>query len=135
MQKAREEYANLKVLNKDAVVAKENAINEFAKFEDKVYRFVRVFGLLQTPSHPAPIEHAPVFFEENEKNVKFAWKQREKKLNIRNYKQNESTDVWSVCRHAWVALILLVLLIVFFDMMCAGSVDCCAIRRLEQRDD
>jgi hypothetical protein len=40
IQKASEEYANLKILNKDAVVAKENAINEFAKFEDKVYRFV-----------------------------------------------------------------------------------------------
>ena len=43
MQKAREEYANLKVLNKDAIVAKENAINEFAKFEDKVYRFAQLF--------------------------------------------------------------------------------------------
>ena len=38
INKAKEEMRNLKVMNKDAIVAKENASNEFSKFEDKVYR-------------------------------------------------------------------------------------------------
>lgn len=35
---SKEEYKKLKVINKDAFVAKENASNEFSKFEDKVYK-------------------------------------------------------------------------------------------------
>jgi hypothetical protein len=38
IKKAKDEKLNLKVMNKDAFVAKENAVNEFSKFEDKVYR-------------------------------------------------------------------------------------------------
>ncbi len=35
---SNEELKKLKIINKDAFVAKENASNEFAKFEDKVYK-------------------------------------------------------------------------------------------------
>ena len=35
---SNEELKKLKVINKDAFVAKENASNEFSKFEDKVYK-------------------------------------------------------------------------------------------------
>jgi hypothetical protein len=38
IQSANEELKKLKVINKDAFVARENASNEFSKFEDKVYK-------------------------------------------------------------------------------------------------
>jgi len=36
--KANEELKKYRVINKDAFVARENASNEFSKFEDKVYK-------------------------------------------------------------------------------------------------
>jgi hypothetical protein len=36
---SKSEFNELKIMHKDAVVARENAANEFAKYEDKVYRF------------------------------------------------------------------------------------------------
>lgn len=38
IQKANDELRRLKTINKDAYVAKENASNEFSKFEEKVYK-------------------------------------------------------------------------------------------------
>ena len=38
IEKSNEELKKLKTINKDAYVAKENASNEFSKFEDKVYK-------------------------------------------------------------------------------------------------
>ena len=38
IEQSNEELRKLKVINKDASVAKENASNEFSKFEDKVYK-------------------------------------------------------------------------------------------------
>lgn len=38
IQIANEELKKLRVINKDAFIAKENVSNEFSKFEDKVYK-------------------------------------------------------------------------------------------------
>lgn len=38
IQAANEELKKLKIINKDAFIAKENVSNEYSKFEDKVYR-------------------------------------------------------------------------------------------------
>jgi hypothetical protein len=38
IEKSNGELKRLKTINKDAFVAKENASNEFSKFEDKVYK-------------------------------------------------------------------------------------------------
>ena len=38
IEKSNEELKKLRVINKDASFAKENASNEFSKFEDKVYK-------------------------------------------------------------------------------------------------
>lgn len=38
IEKANEELKKYRIINKDAFVAKENASNEFSKFEDKVYK-------------------------------------------------------------------------------------------------
>jgi hypothetical protein len=70
---------------KDAVVARENAANEFAKYEDKVYRYVissRFVCLKQQLNKKNSIT-------ENVKNVKFVWRQRKKKLNRRSNKLKE----------------------------------------------
>ena len=37
--KSNEELKKYRVINKDAFVARENASNEFSKFEDKVYKY------------------------------------------------------------------------------------------------
>lgn len=41
IQSAKEESRELKIMFKDAIVARENAANEFSKYEDKVYRYER----------------------------------------------------------------------------------------------
>jgi hypothetical protein len=38
IEKENSELKRLKTINKDAYVAKENASNEFSKFEDKIYK-------------------------------------------------------------------------------------------------
>lgn len=40
IREAQNELEELKVMHKDAIVARENAANEFAKYEDKVYRYI-----------------------------------------------------------------------------------------------
>lgn len=46
IEKANEELKKYRIINKDAFVAKENASNEFSKFEDKVYKYNFFFFFL-----------------------------------------------------------------------------------------
>lgn len=92
IQAANEELKKLKIINKDAFIAKENVSNEYSKFEDKVYRWAIVFDIIRVLSINTYLRQK--ILQGSEKNAKFTWRAWKKRLNKRNYKRNESIVVW-----------------------------------------